>query len=278
MDNSAQDLPPDVSEDTVKVEAPRPRRLLRWLLGLVVVLGATAFLMSRGGSDSDAGAPIAADGQMPMPEPVTQQTFEPGAQPADPGAAAPTAALEAGTAAPNPNAPESALAAEMAAGGAPSADAAAPSLNPQVAQLAEDPAPPAPPPMEEPVNEPPPPPPPPKAKAKASAKGKSHRLAVTRNGLKVPKALKKAKVVAFVAKKLDGDKTCLPGDLSKKELKPFTAVVNVSKSGAITAVTTQPKMPHSKAIAGCIKKKLSGSPALFKSKSSNRISIPLRAK
>lgn len=107
---------------------------------------------------------------------------------------------------------------------------------------------------------------------------KKHTMTLSRANTKIPKGLKKDRVLAFLAKKLDGDKTCVPANAPKKDLRAFTAVLNFSKSGALTAVTTQPKLSVSKAVSACIKKKLAGQPALFKSKSTSRVSVSLKIK
>jgi hypothetical protein len=60
---------------------------------------------------------------------------------------------------------------------------------------------------------------------------------------------------------------------------PFSAVVSLSKSGAVTAVDLKPKkIPQAKAIAACIKKKLSGNPAALKGKAASKLQIAFKMK
>lgn len=121
----------------------------------------------------------------------------------------------------------------------------------------------------------------PKKLVKAKAPNKKHSLLISLKTTKVPATMQKKRVMAFLSKKLDKDQTCLPASLKKQELKPFTAILTVSKTGLITSVETKPKkMPQAKAIAGCIKRKLGKNPQIFKvkGKSSQKIQVAFKMK
>jgi hypothetical protein len=133
---------------------------------------------------------------------------------------------------------------------------------------------------------PPPPPPTPTARMKANPTAKAtataakkHSLVLNAASTKVPAGLQKKNVMTFLTKKLNADQTCLPASLGKKDLVPFTAIVSVSKAGAVTGVDLKPKkVAQAKAIAACIKKKLSGNPAAFKGKAAAKIQVSLKMK
>ncbi|MBX3022460.1 MAG: hypothetical protein KF799_12375 [Bdellovibrionales bacterium] len=152
-----------------------------------------------------------------------------------------------------------------------------PPVTAETADMEASAPPPPPPPSEAVIEEPPP------AQVKATppktaAKTTKYTMSFSSKGTKIPAAFNKGKVTAYLGKKLNGDKTCIPGSLKKKDVKPFVATVSVAKDGGITKVDIKPKLPQAKAISGCIKKKLSGNKALFKGKSANKITVSIKAK
>lgn len=259
---------------------PRRRRRWHWLLALCVLVGGSYMILGRGGETNAPAQDVPPEMQVTPPPPVTEP---PAADGAGPGAAIDPAQTPARAAA--------------STDGDPLSDPLAPIESADLNQVPPAPTPteeamPIPPPVESAPEAMPPPPMPEVSaepepapapvlktkKKKKEEKKKSYKLVFSKSGTKVPAGLKKDKVLKFLAKKLDGDKSCLPKTMAKKDAKPFVAIVNVSKTGAVTAVTTQPKLPDSKKISACIKKKLAGSPATFKGKgkSSTRISVSLK--
>jgi hypothetical protein len=154
------------------------------------------------------------------------------------------------------------------------------SLNQEIDEAApdvkqkEEPPPPTPSPVDAESAEPKPT----KSKKKTAKKTSKFTMVFSKAGSKVPKGLKKDKVFAYVARKLDGNTSCIPTSLSKKQVKPFVATVSFTKGGTISDVHLNPKMHEGKVVATCIKKNLAGSPALFKGKSTHQVSLSFKIK
>lgn len=252
-------------EETMEQPQPRKRKLLHWFIAAGVLAAAFTFFATRQSSESaDPGLETAPDAANQAPQEVLAQEMG------------------------NPPPPaEGELPGDPALAGA---EEPMPIPPPVTADPdAENAAPPAEPEMQAQVNEPEAAPLPVKKKAapkktetKANAKSaaKKYTLRLNRKGTKVPAALSKDKVLSYLNKKLDGDKTCIPSSLKAKEVKPFSATVAVSKTGSITGVDIKPKLPQAKAITSCLKKKLAGNNALFKGKgkSANKITVAFKVK
>lgn len=263
-------------------ETPNPfvrrRRRWHWLLAFVVLVGGSYFILGRGGEAPAPAQDVPPEMQVTPPAPVTAPET-PNADGAATTPAEPPTRAAAST-------EEDPLADPLAPIESADLNQVPPAPTPTEEEMPAPPppvesAPPPPPPMPAVSAEPEPAPAPKPArqkKKKAEEKKKSYKLVFSKSGTKVPSGLKKDKVLKFLAKKLDGDKSCLPKSMAKKDAKPFVAIVNVSKTGAVTAVTTQPKLADSKKISACIKKKLAGSPGTFKGKgkASARISVSLK--
>lgn len=107
--------------------------------------------------------------------------------------------------------------------------------------------------------------------APTAAEVSSKKMGVIASKAKFSPGMNAKKALVYIQQKLDGKTTCVPAELSS--LKSIQAVVTVDKTGMITKVQTTPASPDT---AKCLKTKLAGKPAVFKSNAGGRITLQIK--